>query len=489
MESLQPLAIAVINKLFDILAKKRLAPNSVARQKMAINLEQHLIKVQNWSKRIQFAGMSAAESTDESTVSLTLDALPRRFAGAMVQSKKLSESDLLDSSVNYLIMGAPGSGKTTTLKRLARIILLHPPVSTSDLWQYPIVLRLREAKSGFSVCQLIADELGIQYRTREHEVFDKATYHRALEEVRTEWQEGKLGPLEIKEEASGWAEELARRRATKIVEEAFVGDKRLDQLLPNLLDETSAIVLLDGLDEVIARDRLRVKEEIAALAMNLSRSKIIVTTRSGEVSFLEGFNIVEICPLDEAQVSFVASKWLEEPNTFLAKLRAAPFRDLANRPLFLTHLIIFYRTKGYLPEQASDTYQKVVTLILEEWDSQREIRRGTKYAGFSPEKKLEFLAFVAFHLTYKLNLKTFYVGDLVEVYEKGCGLFNLPRDQAREVAAEIETHTGLIAEAPDAAYEFSHLSLQEYLCAYYWSAPPYPLRFILTWPSTRNLLQ
>lgn len=44
--------------------------------------------------------------------------------------------------------------------------------------------------------------------------------------------------------------------------------------------------------------------------------------------------------------------------------------------------------------------------------------------------------------------------------------FRLPRGEAAAVVEEIESHTGLIVKSGH-LFQFSHLSLQEYLCAYY----------------------
>jgi hypothetical protein len=110
----------------------------------------------------------------------------------------------------------------------------------------------------------------------------------------------------------------------------------------------------------------------------------------------------------------------------------------------------------------------MIELVLREWDVEKKnLHRTTKYAGFEPEKKMSFLSKLSYHLTYKINKNVFTHDDLVSCYNVIYKGFSLPSDEANEVAEEIESHTGLIVSFYGSSFEFSHLSLQEYLCASY----------------------
>ncbi len=104
-----------------------------------VNLRRHLVEAMNWSKDIQFFGMSQPESTQESTISLTIDSIPREFRGTRADTKKFGEDSLLMGGRHTMILGSPGSGKTTTIKRLVNTIPFEKPVSHEDIWQYPFV--------------------------------------------------------------------------------------------------------------------------------------------------------------------------------------------------------------------------------------------------------------------------------------------------------------------------------------------------------------
>lgn len=113
--------------------------------------------------------------------------------------------------------------------------------------------------------------------------------------------------------------------------------------------------------------------------------------------------------------------------------------------------------------------------MLREWDAERSIRRPSQYAAFSSERKLKFLAAVAYFLTYLVKIKAFTTRDLEKVYSRIYEGFNLPKNEAHAVVTEIESHTGLILAAGFDRYEFSHLSLQEYLAAEYISREAHSL--------------
>ena len=426
---LTKLAIEVVKGLFKL---HKSAGNDRSPQDIQNDLMFHLVEVENWSRQIQFFGLATGEDLQDKAVTLALDTIPRKFRGTAVTSAKISDLSLLSDRENYLLLGDPGSGKTTTIKRLARQVLLGTPVSDSDPWQYPVVVRLKTTRTDRSIFQVIAESLGIAYEER--------TYA-----------------------AKGGAPEHPIR-----VAELFVGTERLDHFVPKMLDATGAVVLIDGLDEVPLGDRQALEQSIANLALRMAKSKVILSSRSGDhLAYLDTFQEREICPLEAPQIEEIASRWLDDPGAFLTPVAASPFYDLASRPLFLCQLIVFYRNTGYLPDQPKDVYRKIIRLLLEEWDQRRQVRRQSRYSRFEPETKLEFLAALSYNLTYRIRTKRFDHELLVQIYEDIREEFDLESRQAIEVAREIQTHTGLIIESSSEFFEFSHLSLQEYLCAYY----------------------
>ncbi len=393
-------------------------------------LNQHLREVLNWSARLDAVDSAAGGDLETDTVPLDLTSEPRRFQGATGPARMLTEDDLLAEPAHYLLLGNPGSGKTTTLKRLARRLFTMSPQHQGDVYQFPIVLRLRELQHGESIYAALASRLGMPYET-----VAVTTTVNGLPVTRSE---------------------------TRIL------GSPIEAVVSNSLSEAGAVVLLDGLDEIWADMRRDTSMEVSRLALNLSGAKVIVSSRTGDLTIpFEPFSAVEVSPLSELQVRDIATRWLSQPNDFLDALRKLPYRDVADRPLLLRQLLLLYKRSGFLPEQPALVYKRVIRLLLEEWDAQRHIIRRSKYAGFDPDRKAEFLAALAYYLTYHLKQKRFNEDQLIEGYRRFCSTFNLPLSDAVDVAREIETHTGIFVESGHEIFEFSHLSIQEYLCADY----------------------
>jgi hypothetical protein len=114
-----------------------------------------------------------------------------------------------------------------------------------------------------------------------------------------------------------------------------------------------------------------------------------------------------------------------------------------------------------------------MSLLLQEWDAQRGIVRRSVYAGFDADRKLEFLATLAFHLTFVIKAKTFSEAQLRGAYRAIHTSFELPREEVAQVVTELESHSGIIAVANLDRFEFAHLSMQEYLCGYYIVRDPF----------------
>ena len=409
-------------------------------EKVSYAIHDHFTEVCNWASMVQFFGMGTPQPTEEATVALDIYIEPRRFQSALDQRTIKHEKDLLSDLHHVLLLGEAGSGKTTTLKRITLAVLKEEPKDENDIFQCPIVIRLRELYEGESLFSKIAELFGLSIKS--HEIVVR-------EMVRD--PHGKLMQVETKHT------------------ELRIGDDKVENVIPNFLNQAKALLLLDGLDELRATHKTKIEYEIVSLGRRLTTSKIIVSCRAGDyVKQMEGFAVFEICPLDEEKLLSINEKWLGPENIeFIKCLQNLPYFDVGDRPLLLTQLLLIYKRYGYLPEQPTQIYSKLVNLLLEDWDTERGIKRDSKYAGFTPAKKAEFLAALAYLLTYSLEKTMFKADDLTKAYCMICDRFKLPSDEATQVAHEIQTHTGIIVLGPKDIYEFCHLSLQEYLAAEY----------------------
>jgi hypothetical protein len=126
-------------------------------------------------------------------------------------------------------------------------------------------------------------------------------------------------------------------------------------------------------------------------------------------------------------------------------------------------------------------YEKIIRMMLEDWDVERGVRRGSQYADFTADRKLAFLASMAYTLSPSMQEKVFREASFIRAYEAIHERFGLPRGDAKRVVAEVQSHSGIIVASGQGTYEFAHLSIQEYLVASYIVRAPdsdYPIRAI-----------
>lgn len=372
----------------------------------------HAGEVARWSQGHKPPETPAPLDVDDSTVPLDVTEMPRSYTTSGRSTRTLAEDDLLTAGMPLVLTGDPGAGKTTTVKRLCRALLTQPPSSDEDTATYPLLIECRAHDwSKHDLVDLLCDATGFP-----------AT-------------EGK--------------------RFTALAQ---------------YLDDTRAFVFVDGLDEVAykrgsreIRDRLL--NDLRALGNMAQQTHLLVTCRSGSAPDLDNYQTVELCPLTPEQIEQVVRARLgDDTDAFLGQLHDSPILDAATRPLLLSQVItVFQDGNGEMPTMPVNLYSRMVRLLLEDWDRQRRVRRPSTYARFGPDDKKSFLSELSYHLILGGSIR-FTTDDLIDVYEKIRQKWELPQNEARRVAKEIETHTGLVVQS-GTEWEFSHLSLQEYLCA------------------------
>ncbi|MCL4205483.1 MAG: SUMF1/EgtB/PvdO family nonheme iron enzyme [Pirellulaceae bacterium] len=257
-----------------------------------------------------------------------------------------------------VVVGDPGSGKTTFLRRIAHTLC--------------------QTELG-DIASAAQDRLGVNDRT--FPIFLRVS----------EWaahlvRHGDETSAPAGEHAPAW---LPHCLAASHTDRAGLSAAFFQQRL----EEGRCTVLLDGMDE--APDRL-LRERLARLIENAAAAyrgcSFVVTCRPAAYvaeTVLPSFVHARIDPLSDEALETFLRRWCEEvygesrqaAQDHFQELRAAvrtrpEIRRMARNPVMLTALAVVHWNERRLPEQRADLYQSIIT-----WLSRaREQRKGRKSA-------------------------------------------------------------------------------------------------------------
>ena len=245
-----------------------------------------------------------------------------------------------------------------------------------------------------------------------------------------------------------------------------------------LLEKGRLLILLDGLDEVPSDRRSEITTQIRDLLDRYSGNRFIASCRIAAYRNLNSFQRctdVAIADFDDEQIKTFIDKWFESHNQSewgqqcWSKLNSGEHKatkELTRTPLLLTLICILFKKTGQFPTNRSTLYERTLRVLLEEWDASKEITRTRLYQGLDTKRKELMLAQIAYDNFVEDFL--FFPGRTVsKQIEQALGEM-LPDEKyidGRVVLREIELQHGIIIERQENTYSFSHLTLQEYLTA------------------------
>jgi predicted NACHT family NTPase len=245
-----------------------------------------------------------------------------------------------------------------------------------------------------------------------------------------------------------------------------------------LLREGRAILLLDGLDEVRQADNNRVLKEIRDFSTRFFANHFVITCRIAAKEYtFEQFTEVEVADFDDQQIQQFVTNWFQGQNPkkalqLIEKLeKNQRIKELATNPLLLTLLCLLFGESTDFPANRSELYEQGLDVLLRKWDGTRGIERDQAYRQLSLKRKEDLLGQIALttfeqgNYFFKQRQTQQYITDYIQnLPDAPTNPESLELD-SRAVLKSIEAQHGLLIERARGIYSFSHLTFHEFFTA------------------------
>jgi len=352
-----------------------------------------------------------------------------------IPKDKKTSYDIITALTNFnkiVILGDPGSGKSTTLKYLAYTICAHRAGNEQLQTYIPIYLKATEfAKYLFDTGRSLSEFI-IDINTKYGLLFSK------------------------------------------------------------ILENNKLIVLIDGLDEInITNQRHNVVEKINSFTAQYPEIKIIVSSRivGYKETRLSGYFFhFEVDRFSDKQIYLFLNNWyssissysdnnLENAAEEARKLYRSIKRNksvyrLAQNPLLITIIALIYYQGSKLPEKRVALYEVATSTLLDNWVKLRANQKN----NIDREILIELLALIAFHihehyssgLIPERELTQMLTNEYSKIYPY------MPQKELKQdvndIISFLREDAGFLfekgfAENGEALFGFVHLTFQEYFAA------------------------
>jgi len=260
-----------------------------------------------------------------------------------------------------------------------------------------------------------------------------------------------------------------------------------EQQAESLLCYGKALILLDGLDEVQEKDSNTVQKQIRQLSEEYYKNQVIITCRTAAQQYqFEGFTDTEIADFDQAQIESFVRKWfisvgrnsrkkgLAIAAQFMEKLQLLEnrqIRELARTPLLLHLACSEFQAKADFPAERSNFYKQALDILLFRLDEARGIKRDSPYLFLSLIQKIKLLSHIAATTFenggYFLKKRTLQenVANYLRTLPNASSDLEALQLESEMALRTIEAQHGLLVKRGQDVYSFSHTAFQAHLTA------------------------
>jgi len=270
------------------------------------------------------------------------------------------------------------------------------------------------------------------------------------------------------------------------------------EVITHFLESGRAIMLFDGVDELPDLDfKTIVRDRVRGLVTSYPGNTVIVTSRiagyDAEARFTEPFDHCQVAPLRKQEIRRFAEDW-HQARTEDPKKRAEnvanlmgiltdpdnrPIRELARNPLLLTIMVLVHNIDAVLPDQRVVLYHKCVETLMVWWQARRTGKMGREVGKDRRDQRhLRRVAAIAQWMHEQAGAKAAdqravapsgqlrtLLTDHIEQVEHWLEGREKAEDEAEAFLDFVREQAGLLIEAGPGLYSFIHLTFQEYLTA------------------------
>ncbi|MDB6025176.1 MAG: putative NTPase family protein, partial [Verrucomicrobiales bacterium] len=253
------------------------------------------------------------------------------------------------------------------------------------------------------------------------------------------------------------------------------GFPRAESFVKRSLEAGNLLLLLDGFDEINAKDRLNATRTIRDFLEKNDRCRAIMTCRT-QVYKNEFSDVMdqtfELSEFNDAQIRRFLISWKSEMplnksvEQLVQTLRDRPqIMALARNPLMLTIIAYLYTDTDFLlPQSRAEFYRKSTEILLDQWHQDRN-----KFEARHKRSVLQHLALFAQNTAVEKSgdRKTIDAHKAFEAVKQLLPSLNLnPENDSHPIVQEIVERSGLLLNIDGGErFQFAHLTMQEYFAA------------------------